>query len=84
MGALANRMVERGLLVRVEGPGRAVRHRLTDQGRAAYQAGSSTIDSVLAESVGTLTGEERASLHAMLTKAAAGLSRDELPSALDA
>ena len=83
MGELARRMVERGLLIRIEGPGRAVHHRLTDEGRAAYQAGSSAIDSVLAETVGTLTDNERASLHAMLTKAAAGLSRDEPASALD-
>src|SRR4029079_17825609 len=31
-GTLAARMVERGLLARVSGPGRAVRHRLTAEG----------------------------------------------------
>ena len=80
MGELVGRMVERGLVVRAEGPGRAVRHRLTDEGRTAYQAGSSIADSVLSETVGTLTDDERASLHTMLTKAASGLARDELAS----
>lgn len=77
MGELVRRMVERGLLVRVDGPGRAVRHGVTDEGRAAYEAGSSIADGVLAETVGTLTADERASLHSMLIRAAAGLSWDE-------
>lgn len=80
MGELVGRMVERRLLVRAEGPGRAVRHRLTDHGRTAYRTGSSIADGVLAETVGTLTDDERASLHTMLTKAASGLARDELAS----
>ncbi|WP_197382157.1 MarR family winged helix-turn-helix transcriptional regulator [Mycolicibacterium mengxianglii] len=73
MGELAKRMVARGLLTRVDGPGRAVRHRLSDAGEAAYQAGSGIVDSILAESIGLLTADEQASLHAMLTKAASGL-----------
>lgn len=77
MGELAKRMVDRGLLVRVDGPGRAVRHRLTSEGEAAYQAGSGIADGVLAESIGTLTASEQASLHALLTKAASGLSCSE-------
>lgn len=73
MGELAKRMVDRGLLARFDGPGRAVRHRLSSEGEAAYKAGSGIVDDVLAESIGTLTANERASLHAMLTKAASGL-----------
>ena len=68
MGELAKRMIDRGLLTRVDGPGRAVRHRLTREGRAAYKAGSGIVDGVLAESVGTLSARERASLHALLIK----------------
>jgi DNA-binding MarR family transcriptional regulator len=75
MGELARRMVDRGLLIREDGPGRAVRHRLSSQGRTAYEAGSGIVDGVLAESVGALTDRERASLHALLTKAAAGLAQ---------
>ena len=74
MGELAKRMADRGLLGRVDGPGRAVRHRLTSEGVAAYNAGSGIVDGVLAESIGTLTESERAALLAMLTKAASGLS----------
>ena len=73
MGELARRMVDRGLLARVDGPGRAVRHRLTSEGEAAYEACSGIVDDVLVASIGTLTPKEQASLHAMLTKAAAGL-----------
>ena len=73
MGELARRMVERGLLARNDGPGPAVRHRLTSEGETAYQVGSGVVDDVLAESIGALTAGEQASLHAMLTKAASGL-----------
>ncbi|WP_438860618.1 MarR family winged helix-turn-helix transcriptional regulator [Amycolatopsis solani] len=70
MGALAKRMIERGLLKRVEGPGRATRHRLTGEGERAFEAGSSVLESVLAETVGTLTEAEQAVLHELLIKAA--------------
>lgn len=73
MGELAKRMVDRGLLCRVDGPGRAVRHRLTSEGDAAYQLGSGVADEILTESIGALTVDERDLLHAMLIKAAAGL-----------
>ena len=77
MGELARRMVDRGLFTRIDGPGRAVRHRLTDAGQAAYQAGSGVVDGILAHSIGTLTAAEQAALHAMLTTAAAGLAASE-------
>lgn len=70
MGELAGRMVKRGLLERVEGPGRAVRHRLTAEGRSAYDAGSGIFDDVLAESLGTLADDERKTLLRLLRKAA--------------
>jgi DNA-binding MarR family transcriptional regulator len=84
MGELAKRMVDRGLLARVDGPGRAVRHRLSSEGEAAYKAGSGIVDGVLAESIGTLTASEQASLHAMLTKAASALRCGEATSLEDA
>ena len=77
MGELARRMVDRGLLSRVDGPGRAVQHRLTAEGDTAYAVGSGIADGVLAESIGVLTADEQASLHAMLTKAASGLGDGE-------
>jgi DNA-binding MarR family transcriptional regulator len=70
MGTLAKRMIDRGLLKRVDGPGRATRHELTDQGEHAYEAGSVILEAVLSESVGALTEAERVVLHELLIKAA--------------
>ena len=80
MGELSKRMVSLGLFTRIDGPGRAVRHSLTNAGQAAYQAGSGVVDGILAESIGNLTAVEQASLHAMLTKAASGLARSDTAS----
>jgi len=54
-GALAGRMVERGLIERVPGPGRAVRHRLTDKGLDLRRAGQKLVDEALARSFAALT-----------------------------
>lgn len=70
MGTLAGRMVDRGLLTRVDGPGRAVRHALTADGDRVRAAGAQIIDGVLAESVGTLSQRDRATLYRLLAKAA--------------
>ena len=67
MGALAGRMIKRGLLVRVAGPGRAVRHRLTERGEETRQAGSERLDAVLRESFGALAPEQIDQLHELLT-----------------
>lgn len=68
MGELARRMVARGLLERAGGPGRAVRHRLTEEGGAAFRAGDGVVEEVLAETVGALSASERTTLLALLTK----------------
>ncbi len=70
MGTLAKRMIDRGLLKRADGPGRATRHELTEDGRRAHEAGSVILEDVLAESVGALTEAERVVLHELLIKAA--------------
>jgi DNA-binding MarR family transcriptional regulator len=49
-GSLAVRMAERGLIERVSGPGRAVRHRLTDEGARLRAAGQDVADGVVASS----------------------------------
>src|SRR5579863_6769279 len=69
MGTLAGRMIERGWLERVTGPGRAVRHAITPAGERARRAGSDIVDEVLAESVGSLSPAERATLYRLLTAA---------------
>lgn len=68
MGELAKRMVDRGLIERVDGPGRKVRHQLTPAGDAVRLAGAQVADDVLAESVGILDPEERTRLHELLLK----------------
>ncbi|MGI3781103.1 MAG: MarR family winged helix-turn-helix transcriptional regulator [Janthinobacterium lividum] len=70
MGALAARMIKRGLIERVDGPGRAVRHRLTEHGEQARLAGSDVVDTVLHESFGALAPEQVDQLHELLTLAA--------------
>jgi DNA-binding MarR family transcriptional regulator len=69
MGALASRMIERGWLERITGPGRAVRHAITAAGERARRAGSDIMDGVLAESVGSLSPVERATLYRLLVAA---------------
>jgi DNA-binding MarR family transcriptional regulator len=71
MGELARRMVARGLIERRNGPGRAVRHRLTDHGFAAYDAGSGVVDEVLSETVGRLSATSRATLFDLIERALA-------------
>jgi DNA-binding MarR family transcriptional regulator len=69
MGALAKRMVARGLLERVDGPGRAVHHQLTDAGTRAYSAGAEIMQRVLETSLGRLSGSELTTLQRLLEKA---------------
>jgi DNA-binding MarR family transcriptional regulator len=57
-GALAGRMVERGLIERVAGPGRAVHHRITPRGRRLLAEASPLVDEVLAASLGALTAPQ--------------------------
>ena len=70
MGELARRMVDLGLIERVEGPGRKVQHRLTPAGEERRRAGAAAADDVLAESVGRLSPGERESLYELLRRAA--------------
>jgi len=69
MGSLAARMVARGLLERLEGSGRAVRHRLTPDGERIRKAGDRILDAVLTASVGGLSPAERVTLLKLLRKA---------------
>ncbi len=71
MGSLAARMTARGLIERVEGPGRAIRHTLTPEGERIRKAGSKILDSVLTTSLGELSPTERTTLLKLLTKAGA-------------
>ncbi len=57
-GALAGRMVENGLIERVPGAGRAVRHRITGRGQRLLAEASPMVDEVLAASLGSLTAAQ--------------------------
>ncbi|GAA0939452.1 MarR family transcriptional regulator [Kribbella koreensis] len=69
MGSLATRMIARGLITRVEGPGRAIRHKPTPEGEQIRRQGADALDSVLTASVGSLSAAERETLLSLLTKA---------------
>ncbi|MFF1821177.1 MarR family winged helix-turn-helix transcriptional regulator [Kribbella sp. NPDC058245] len=54
-GSLATRMADRGLIERVPGPGRAVRHQLTPEGARLRAAGQEVVDAVVESSFDDLT-----------------------------
>jgi DNA-binding MarR family transcriptional regulator len=54
-GSLAGRMAERGLIERLDGPGRAVRHRLTPKGLEIRRTGEVLVDDALTQSLAELT-----------------------------
>ncbi len=70
MGELARRMIDRGLIERTCGTGRAVWHRLTTVGQQAYADGAGIVEGVLEETVGRLSPGEQKVFHALLIKAA--------------
>lgn len=67
-GTLAARMIGRGLIERVPGPGRAVRHRITARGRTLLADGSRIADAVLSESFAPLTGRQLDTLGDLLDR----------------
>ena len=69
MGELAKRMIDRGLLERVDGAGRAARHRLTHDGEKARSAGAAIVDGVLGDSLGHLSQRELTTLYDLLVLA---------------
>ena len=71
MGEFPKRMVDRGLIERVEGAGRKVQHQLTATGDELRRAGGEAVDGVLTESLGQLSADERETLHELLLKATA-------------
>jgi DNA-binding MarR family transcriptional regulator len=54
-GSLATRMAGRGLIERVPGPGRAVRHRLTPKGEQLRAAGQDAVEVVFKSSFSALS-----------------------------
>lgn len=67
-GALAARMEARGFIERVQGPGRAIRPRLTPEGERLRSAGAAITREVLEESFAPLSAAERTTLDTLLRK----------------
>jgi DNA-binding MarR family transcriptional regulator len=67
-GTLAARMIDRGLIERVPGPGRAIRHRLTPKGEDLREKAAAIVRVVLSESFAPLTAEEREVFGDMLAR----------------
>jgi DNA-binding MarR family transcriptional regulator len=68
-GSLATRMADRGLIERVEGPGRAVRHRLTERGEQLRAAGQKRVDQMIGKSLSGLTADQIDALGDLLSAA---------------
>ncbi|MEU7787840.1 MarR family transcriptional regulator [Amycolatopsis sp. NPDC049159] len=68
-GSLATRMAERGLIERVPGPGRAVRHRLTAEGARLRAEGQELVDAVAEASFREFSPEELDQLGDLLGRA---------------
>lgn len=67
-GTLATRMIERGLIERVPGPGRAVRHRLTAKGEDLREKAGHVVRELLTESFSPLTDKELQTLGNLLAR----------------
>ncbi|WP_433075559.1 MarR family winged helix-turn-helix transcriptional regulator [Dactylosporangium sp. CA-052675] len=67
-GTLATRMIDRGLIERMPGPGRAVRHRLTEKGDAIREQGQRLLVEVLRRSFAPLSEEELAVFDGLLQR----------------
>ncbi len=71
-GTLAQRMIDRGLLERMPGPGRAVRHRITKKGEWLRVEAQHIVDGVLKQSLAPLSAAELDQLGGLLTKLVPG------------
>ncbi|MBX3084517.1 MAG: MarR family transcriptional regulator [Anaerolineae bacterium] len=67
-GALAARLAAQGLIERVAGTGRALRHRLTPAGDALLHKGHVVVNEAFSESFAPLTASERDTFYALLMR----------------
>lgn len=65
-GALASRMEGRGLIERVPGRGRAIRHQLTAEGERVRRAGAELMEEVLRDSFSPLSEAQQQALEKLL------------------
>lgn len=69
-GTLAARMVDRGLVTRTAGQGRAVHLVMTDRGRELLAEGHRVVDEVLTDTLGPLSERQLQQLGVLLTRLA--------------
>jgi DNA-binding MarR family transcriptional regulator len=67
-GTLAGRLVARGLIDRIAGPGRAIRHCLTSAGEALLSKGHTVVNEVFSESFAPLSPTELDTLYDLLIR----------------
>lgn len=67
-GALAGRLIALGLINRLTGRGRAIRHQLTPAGETLLREGHIVVKQVLSESFSPLTPTELNTFYALLTR----------------
>jgi DNA-binding MarR family transcriptional regulator len=65
-GTLAARMIDGGLIERVTGPGRAVKHQLTAKGQTLRKAGFKLVERILEKSFETLSPKQLATFGDLL------------------
>jgi len=65
-GALADRLMKRGMIERVAGPGRAIRHRLTPAGKKTLREGQGIANAVLKASFAPLSNRQRDQLYGLI------------------
>src|ERR1700693_2276295 len=68
-GALANRLVKRGMIERAPGPGRPIRHRLTARGEATLRAGHEVVGQVLDSAFASLRSRQREDFYRLIKRA---------------
>ena len=61
-------MIERGLIERVPGPGRAVHHRATERGDELRRVGEKIVDDILTASFAALAPHELAAFDSFLAR----------------
>jgi DNA-binding MarR family transcriptional regulator len=67
--ALANRLLKRGMIERLPGPGRAIRHTLTARGQETLRKGHEVVGPVLESSFAPLTSRQREDFYRLIGRA---------------
>jgi DNA-binding MarR family transcriptional regulator len=78
-GALAIKLADQGLVSRTPGPGRVVRHEITQAGAVLLDKADGIAEQVMAESFAPLTAAERATLRNLIHRVLTGQDSPTIP-----